>query len=171
MNEIAVVDTGPLLHLTEIQQTPLLATFQTLLITPQVEQELIRLHVHPSLMQHLPTGLTVVPIRAEVWEEQQRRLAAFRVQPADISVAALAAQHSPDMVLTDDMELRKGLEAQGYRITGSIGILIRAFQQGRIPKAKLHALLDQLFDDSSLYLSHNFYLRAKNFINQLSPEE
>lgn len=96
VNEIAVADTGPLLHLYEIRQIPLLATFQTLLITPQVEQELIRLDVYPHLMHERAIHLAVVAITTAEWAIQQKLFTTYRVQPTDIGVAALAAKRRLD---------------------------------------------------------------------------
>lgn len=89
----------------------------------------------------------------------------FKVHKTDLAVAALSVRLSPDVVLTDDLELRKGLEAQSFTVVGSIGILVRAFKAGRLTKAELRNSFDRLFDGSTLYLSKGFAVYVREFLD------
>jgi predicted nucleic acid-binding protein len=125
MNENAVTNTGPPLHLAEIGQESQLTLFAQVIMSEGVEAELTHHGVFDRVAEALGDHLAVERVSQLELTAQQAALSGFNVHPADLGVAALAARLSPDVVLTDDLELRKGLEAQGYTVVGSVGILIR----------------------------------------------
>lgn len=66
-------------------------------------------------------------------------------------------------VLTDDLALRRRLEAAGAIVTGSVGILVRAYKTNRLTRAQLEHALDALFSNSTLHLSRAF----RTYVRQL----
>lgn len=153
MNETVVADTGPPLHLAEIGQESQLTIFGLVIISKQIKAELKRRGVFDRVRAALGDRLVVESVTQQELDAQRVALSNFKVHQADLSVAVLAARLTPEVVLTDDLELRRGLEARGYLVVGSVGVLIRAFKAGHLTKAELQAYLDQLFDGSTLYLS------------------
>jgi predicted nucleic acid-binding protein len=168
VNETAVTDAGPPLHLSEIGQEVALTVFEWVTISPQVKQELMRAGVFDRVAAVLGDRLRVERVSPSELDAQRAVLSRFSVHPADLSVAALAARLSPDVVLTDDLNLRKGLEAQRRRMVGSVGILVRAFKVGRFTKRELLAHLDRLFDGSTLYLSKAFRAHVRRLLDNLA---
>ena len=59
-------------------------------------------------------------------------------------------------VLTDELALRHRLEASGAVVTGSVGILVRAYKTRRLTRTQLENAVDALFTDSTLHLSRAF---------------
>jgi len=169
VNETAVSNTGPPLHLAEIGQESQLSLFAQVSISEQVQEELARHGAFDDVAVALSNSLRVETVTEPELDAQRAALSAFKVHQADLSVAALAARLSPDVVLTDDLELRKGLEAQGHTVVGSVGVLIRAFKAGRFTKVELQTYLDQLFDGSTLYLSKGFRAHVRKLLDSL-PE-
>lgn len=142
--------------------------FERVAISDQVKAELTRRGVFDRLAAALGSSLVVENLAEPELDAQQVALSAFKAHRADLSIAALAARLSPDVVLTDDLELRKGLEAQGCTVVGSVGALVRAFKAGRFTQAELYAHLEQLFDGSTLYLSKGFRAHVRNFLDSLT---
>jgi predicted nucleic acid-binding protein len=167
LNESAVSNTGPLLHLAEIGQERQLIVFERTTISDQVKGELRRRDIFDRIAATLGDHLMVEGVTQPELDAQRVALIGFKVQQTDISVAALAARLSPDVVLTDDLELRKSLQAQGYVVVGSVGVLVRAFKMGRVTKAELRAYLEQLFDGSTLYLSKGFHAYVRKLLESL----
>ena len=163
MNETVVADTGPLLHLAEIGQENQLSIFKLVIIPEQIRTELKQRGIFEPLAEVLSERLLVQSVDQVELDVQRTALSSFKIHQADLSVAALAVRLIPDVVLTDDLELRRGLELQGYSVTGSVGVLVRAFKTGRLTKLELQTCFEQLFDDSTLYLSKGFY----NYIHKL----
>ena len=168
MADTAVADTGPPLHLVEIGQERTLALFEWVAISEQVKNELARADVYEAVASALGDRMRVERVSPRELDAQRALLSTFALHPADLSVAALAARLSPDVVLTDDLNLRKGLEAQGRTAVGSVGILVRAFKMGRLTKPELQAHLDRLFDGSSLYLSKGLRVHVRRLLDNLT---
>jgi predicted nucleic acid-binding protein len=138
-------------------------------ITGQVEEELAARKALDAVVAALPGRLRVEAVSPSEIDATRRSLQRFKLHEPDLSVAALAASTRPDLVLTDDLELRKALEARGHLVVGSVGILVRAFKEARLSRAGLEAALDALLDGSGLYLSKAFRLHVSKLLGNLSP--
>ena len=167
MPDIAVSDTGPVLHLHEIGEVRQLRLFEAVILSEQVKTELSGDGVWDRIADALTDRLVVKKVTAQEITEQAKTLSAFTVHRPDLSVAALAARVRPDLVLTDDLRLRKGLEAQGHQVVGSIGVLVRAFRTGRMSKPELLSRVDQLLDGSTLYTSKAFRTTIRAVLDDL----
>ena len=165
--ESAVSDTGPPLHLSEIRQESLLNLFKSVTIPEDVKIELIRHGVFDMIARILNDRLFIEDAKQSELDKQYRLMKDFRVHKADLCVAVLAARLLPDMVLTDDLELRKGLEVQSFTVVGSVGILVRAFKTGRLKKDELQDCFDRLFDGSTLYLSKGFVVYVRKLLDSI----
>ena len=156
-----ISDTGPVLHLQEIVQLSALTTVAPLLLPDLVVDELA---VHGAAVDRLKEagiGFKVQRVEPLVWRKVLRDVAP-QIQPADAQVFALAQTSSfQALVLTDDLALRRVLEDHGSLVTGTVGILIRAYTDRLISRGELEAAIDTLFGASTLHLGHAFraYLR------------
>ncbi|MBI3330244.1 MAG: hypothetical protein HYZ81_26495 [Nitrospinae bacterium] len=169
MPETAVTNTGPPLHLAQIGLEGHLTMFARVSLSEHIREELSRRGLFERIATTLGERLGVERVTSQELQAQQATLAGFTSHQADWSVAALAARLAPDVVLTDDLALRRGLEARGHTVVGSVGVLIRAFKTGRCTKADLDTSIDQLFDGSTLYLSTGFRAYVRQLLKSL-PE-
>ena len=167
MPETAVTDTGPLLHLAEIGQEHVLGLFERVVASEQVAAEATRHGVLGRVRSALGHHLVIDAVTEGEVSAQHDLLGGRCTHEADLSVAALAARTTPDVVLTDDLALRKGLEAQGLEVVGGVGILVRAFRTGRVPKSELQGSLERLLDGSSLYLSKGFRAHVRALLDEV----
>jgi len=155
----AITDTGPPIHLCEINQESQIALFELLIVSQFVHDELASYNVWERLKR---LGLN---LRVEVvLESQLESLRAItdpeRLSNADLSVWFLARIYRNALILTDDLALRKVLENEGFLVVGSVGILFRAYTEGRLNKAELIQAINELFTESSLYLSEGLKRRV-----------
>lgn len=164
----AVADTGPPLHLAEAGQIRHLRMFDIVTMPSGVEAELKKKGVLPQVKKALGKKLKVEGVAESAVADVSRRLSAFRLQDADLQVAALATVSSSSAVLTDDLQLRKALEQSGHLVVGSIGILIRSYRDGKLTRVALERGLSRIFDDSSLYLSRAFKRHVLSLLDQLT---
>jgi len=153
----AISDAGPILHLHEIAQLGALGVFTRLVVPGLVAVEL-RIHGLDPVSLDVPgLNVSIVPV-----DEARRHRALAEggeplIHPADAEVFVLA--HDDDfqkLVLTDDLALRRRLEARGAVVTGSVGILVRAYKTGRLTRAQLENTVEALFTNSTLHLSRAF---------------
>jgi predicted nucleic acid-binding protein len=160
----AVVDTGPLIHLDEICQLELLlAVFSILHIPEAVIGELANQKAKIFISQHSDKIKTIIVPGQSIFAAKDA-YTAFRLQLADLAVLALIQQTTDAVAVTDDLALRKAIEASGCTVIGTVGILFRAYKLTIINAAQLRGAVDALFDDSSLYLSSAFKTRIISMI-------
>ena len=69
-------------------------------------------------------------------EEELRRSRSPGLSGADASVIALAVAQKADLVLVDERALRRSLRAQGFRVVGVGGLLLRAKEKGLISNVR-----------------------------------
>lgn len=166
-DESAVSDTGPPLHLSEIEQERLLNLFKSVTIPEDVKIELTRHGAFNRIARILNDRLLVETITQAELDKQYQLMTDLKVHKTDLSIAVLAARLLPDLVLTDDLELRKGLEVQSFMVVGSVGVLVRAFKADQLTKAQLQNCFDRLFDGSTLYLSKGFAVYVRKLLNSM----
>jgi predicted nucleic acid-binding protein len=159
---IIVCDTGPLTHLWQVDLWPAFEVFDETHLPVQVANE-VQQHVDLDQLKHF-TRLqihTVSPIQIETAKQAQPQ--DVRLQFTDLAVLALAQMLTHDLVLTDDLDLRRTLEGQRFRPMGSVGVLVHAYKTHLIDRDQLDQAIEKLFTQSTLYLSPQF----KSYVRQL----
>lgn len=134
--EIAVSDTGPPLHLIEIDQIHCLTLFERLVVSEKVRDELDRFGVLERVLETTACRLVVEPVARDEIDRARQFDDTTGLSEADLSVVALASRSRSVTILTDDMRLRRALEARGMVVVGCVGILVRAFRLGRMNRTR-----------------------------------
>ena len=162
---IAVCDSGPLTHLWQIEMWATLGTFEEIHLAEQVAQE-VRAHVPIEDLGQCSAAL------ARIHEVSQERIdllagvaqAGIQLEPADLATLALARDVRPELVLTDDLTLRRAVELDGHVPMGSVGVLLRAYKAQILDAERLDRAIDGLFVHSTLYLSSTFKAYVRRLI-------
>jgi predicted nucleic acid-binding protein len=164
----AVVDTGPLIHLHEIDRLAIItAVFSKLHLPEYVEREI---HNEPILqfIYQNTAQIIVHPIPEPELFSTKDAFSAYQLHLADLAVLTLLTKFDGALAATDDLALRRAIESNGRTVVGSIGILFRAYKQGVIDKPQLADLIDKIFNDSTLYLNIAFRARVQTIIESLT---
>ncbi|RNI15756.1 DUF3368 domain-containing protein [Methanohalophilus sp. RSK] len=77
---------------------------------------------------------------------------------------ALAIEQQPDVVFLDESEARRVANLYGLRITGIIGILMRAKSEGRI--RSLQDELDKLRNETGFCIDDKLYNRVLQYAEE-----
>ena len=140
-NELLIIcDAGPLIFLAKIDQLNILkAIAKEVWIPTSVWNEVVidsELHDETKELKMFLSNCIRDP------DPILERVFKLEVDPGEAAAIALAMQHPYSCLLIDDMMGRMIAQRQGVRITGTLGILIRAKRMGLI--AQLKPLFDNL---------------------------
>jgi predicted nucleic acid-binding protein len=134
---LVVSDTSPISSLAIIGRLSLLQKqFQEVWISVAVETELSRLS-NPKALASVEQGLRDGWIkRRTVNAKSMLRVLQSGLGPGEAETIALGLELSADLVLLDERDGRAVAARAGLRVTGVLGVLLRAKTQGDIPMLK-----------------------------------
>lgn len=163
----AVIDTGPLIHLHEIDQLEIItAVFSNLHIPEYVKREIRNEPILKFIALH-SDRIKVHPVSEPELFPVKDAYSKFQLHLADLAVVTVLLKISDSLALTDDLALRRAIESNGRTVVGTVGILFKAYKRGVIDKPRLIELIDRIFNDSSLYLSSSFRMRVLSIAESL----
>jgi predicted nucleic acid-binding protein len=163
-----VSDTGPILHLGEIDKLTALVTVSPLTVPALVWDELESRGVDRPSLQRAGVEISVKAVEDAEWREILQSRDSPDIQPADAQVFALVRSGRFEaLALTDDLALRRLLEGHGATVVGTVGILVRAYTSGKLQRARLEDSIEALFNGSTLYLSRAFRVYLAQLLKDL----
>lgn len=138
---VAVADTGPLIHLDEIDALQLLSAVDGLLI-PQTVYEELEAGTVPSALDHLEYELV----------ETEETEPIVDLDPGETAALAVASERSA-VLLTDDLAARDAAEDVNVEVHGSLGVIVLAYTRGELTKSKAADLMRALQTETSLFIT------------------
>ncbi len=131
MPDITVIaDTSCLIALTKIGAIHVLGDlYKNVYITKEIERE---------FGEMLPGWI----VTATVKNRRYQQLLDLFLDLGEASAIALALEKDDVLLVLDDLKGRKEAQRLGFRVTGTLGILVKAKQKGLIPELKPY--VDQL---------------------------
>ena len=160
-------DAGPMIHLHEIGRTGCFAIFGRVFVPEIVLGEVLDEIVRGSIRGKKP--FEVVPARDIDKVSVEYTAHKYSLSIADSSVLQCARAKGVATVLTDDLGLREVSAVRGLRPVGSVGILLRAFREGRLDRQGTLLSLDALMERSSLFITPALINKAKEAVRQHKP--
>ena len=153
LTRTVICDAGPLIHLDELDYLSLLIDFDSILIPEQVYQEVTQ-HRAEALAKFSQYFQSVsVTLSSE--PTFQTLAQSLSLDLGEQAALSLLSQHPQAMFLTDDAAARLAATTIGYRVHGTIGILIRAIRRHQLTKHEVIALLRRLPTQSTLHIRHS----------------
>jgi predicted nucleic acid-binding protein len=130
MPKVVLSDTSCLIALDNIGELDLLRkSYQSIIITQEVADE---------FGEPLPDWITV----QRIVDSQKQQLLEFQIDIGEASSIALALELSADLIIIDDNKARQIARKLGLTITGTLGVIIKAKDSGKVPSIK--PILDKL---------------------------
>lgn len=151
---VAVADTGPLIHLDEIDALQLLSAVDGLLI-PQTVYEELEAGTVPSALNH---------IEYELVEAEETKLT-VDLDPGETAALAVASERSA-VLLTDDLAARDAAEDINVEVHGSIGVIVLAYTRGELTKSKAAELMRALQTETSLFITDAIVERGITLLDE-----
>ncbi|HEW97452.1 MAG: hypothetical protein DRR16_31580 [Candidatus Parabeggiatoa sp. nov. 3] len=152
----------------EINNLRVLTLFEQIKLPDLVADELEGYNLNANEL-NITANVVICPIDHEQSLNIRQKLGQPLIHLTDAAVFILAQNANFSLpVLTDDLALRRQLEARDTLVIGSIGLLIRAYHQQLIDKTDIKSAIDSLFNESSLHLSQAFRLYVQQLLNELN---
>lgn len=154
---IVVSDTSPILNLGRIGRLDLLPALFTDVVVPMaVYAELT------AFRDDLPRDLDLAAIEwmkvavPTDWGRVERL--SEGLDPGEAEAIALALEHGADLLLIDERRGRRVATESGIRVSGLLGIIVRAKREGLIDLAR--PLLDDLIGTARFWIGPTLYARV-----------
>jgi len=164
VNEV-IADTGPLLHLYEIDQLKALGIFPHLTIPDLVAEELQNFGIDAGQLELSGLETSVAIVEKDNWETVITEADQPPIQPANAQEFFLAQSNQfQQLVLTDDLALRRRLENKNATVVGSVGILVRAYTAHLLDRNELKNAVKTLCTASTLHMSSPFWAYVRHLI-------
>ena len=145
-----ICDAGPLIHLDEVDSLYLIQDFSEVIISERVQQEVLR---HRSISFADPNiDWRILPEILPLDPSLQTMCKMFSLDSGEVSALSILSR-SPDAVfLTDDAAARLVATKSGYRVHGTIGILVRAIRRDMMKPEQVIDVLQSVSWKSTLYI-------------------
>ena len=142
----AVSNTGPIIHLNEINFLEVFKIFDNILIPNEVKNELTKYDV-------LFKEFMVVSLIAKFKDVAEILVNKFSLDLGEAQAIALALQEKVDYFLTDDLDARIVAKSHSIETHGTMGVILRAFREGIIDKKTTIQKIKELYTESSLFVT------------------
>ena len=148
---IVVCDAGPLIHLDELDSLDLLAVHERIIVPEAVWREVKR-H-RPRALEHAALRFKRIDVVPEPGATLQDLLAVVAVDEGEDAALRLMESYPRATLLPDDGAARLVAERMGYLFRGTLGIIVASFHDRRKSKDEVIALLTDVPQRSSLFVS------------------
>jgi hypothetical protein len=143
---VAVLDTGPLIHLGEVGFSRALNVVEKIVLSDEVIHEF-------GVGSPLPKNA----IRRDL-EKVSKDLATllmeeFGIGPGEATAIALARQEGIRLLFTDDLDAREVAHQYGLEPHGTLAMVVRAFRENVLSKGDAIKCVEKLRSASTLYLT------------------
>jgi len=146
---ITVADTGPLLHLQEIDALRLLKIFKKIIIPPEVELELKSKNFRFSQL----SNMELTPLTAVIKDYSKALQQRYDLDLGEAESIALAKQESIRLIITDDLAARDTAKNLGFEVHGTLALVTRAYAANMIDKKETIKMIKALHQESSLFIT------------------
>jgi len=155
---IVVADASPVIFLAKLDRLALIMDLfpGTVLIPESVRRELVQESIPFEERQRIVAFLK--HCRGET--VRTRRFSTAALSTADRHVLALAGKHPKSLLLTDDRLVRRIAMAEGLRVAGTLGVIIRAAEAKIMSRKQARLAIESLVGDHQLRISVDLYQEA-----------
>ncbi|MBI2631991.1 hypothetical protein HYW75_03235 [Candidatus Pacearchaeota archaeon] len=165
MAHSAVSNTGPILHLTEINLINALNIFSTVFIPEEVALEVNKNKVS------IPKKIKIIMLKSD-WKNTAKILSfQYELDLGESEAIALALQEKIDYFLTDDLEARRVSTQYNLEAHGTAGIVLRAFKEKIIDKKMAIEKIISLYKKSSLFITQDIVEKIIRAINEFARRD
>jgi predicted nucleic acid-binding protein len=143
----SVSNTGPIIHLTEIDLIEVFNIFTEILIPEEVERELKNSKIS------IPKKIKILKLLPEFKDRVKILAEQDNLDLGESFAIVLSMQEKADYFLTDDLDARNIAVKYNLEVHGTIGVILRAFREKIIDKKTAIEKVNELYTKSSLFIT------------------
>lgn len=160
---IVVIDTSVVLHLCFLHEEGLLTNFYDRIVAPSaVRREFERLATFDERFKGLAFPAFIEVVDPTAIPDQLKN--AISLDEGEIAALAVAVERKIRDVLIDERPARQMAKQLGFRVSGLLGILIRAKRNGLIRSVK--PLLVRLQDEAKFWLGEELIYQVLQAVGE-----
>lgn len=153
MHNRVIVNSTPLIVLANVNKLELLQQLYSRIVIPQAVYDEVTIKPHSSIRETIShsSWITVEKIS----NIQEKKMYQAKLHAGEVEVMILAQENPPaDLVILDDNAAKKTAKYLGLKVTGTLGILVKAKKQKLLAEVK--PVLDEIICNG-FYLSSELY--------------
>lgn len=147
---IVVCDAGPVIQLDEIGCLYVMKDFAKVIVSTGVCREVLR-H-RPVTFKEPEVSWQVVPPRFPLEKAVQTMCGIFSLDAREMEALSLLKEETGSLFLTDDAAARLVATNLGFRVHGTIGVLVRTIRRDLMKPKEVVDALNRLPLESTLYI-------------------
>lgn len=158
---LVISDTSPITNLLQIEQLDLLhSLYQTIIIPESVFEELTVISSQAKRLQ-ATEWIKIHPINdTQLYENLLKE-----VDRGEAEAMVLALELQADLLIIDEQTGRSVAENLGINITGVLGILVKAKQEGLIQAVRIH--MERLRDEAAFRIHPKLFNAILRMVDEL----
>jgi len=157
---IVVSDTSPISNLLQIGEADLLRRlFRKIIIPDEVFTEICKIESHKEFLTKQDWIET-----ATLSDTNLKNILAKDLDTGEAEAIALAVELKAEYLLMDETKGRQFAENYGIKVTGILGVLIKAKEEGLISEVKFY--LQRLVNDAGFWLNPKVIEKILEFVNE-----
>lgn len=146
----AICDAGPIIHLDELNCLDLLCDFQQIVLGDTVLEEVK--HHRPGALKKPNIHFMRSPQEYPVSELLRTMCRIFSLDAGEIETLAIIEKNPGALFFTDDASARLVADRMGFKVHGTIGIIVRAIRRELMQPEQVLRILAEIPSKSSLHI-------------------
>ena len=151
-----VSNTSPILNLAIVGKLALLQEQFVEVLIPKAVLDELRIEEDLPGSNDIRNAISVGWLKVKkVFDKSKVRILSFELDKGESEAIALALQVKADWILVDEREARRICRQLGLRVTGVLGIILKAWKNGKI--SSLEDILKELINKAGFRVSNELY--------------
>jgi len=148
----AIFDTGPFIHLNEIQLLHILKLFNSIKVVDEVFNELNNYrHLYTKIKK--TNNVKLLQLKPRYKDTSKLFVEKYRIDLAESGSISLAIQEKVDVFITDDLDARTIGKSLNIEVHGTVGVIVRAYRENIISRETAINKIKELYEKSSLFIT------------------
>ena len=145
----AVFDSGPLIHLSQIDALDVLKSVKKIMIPYGVFEEINLENQNSRLIKKI----RIVKLSKNFKDISKIISEKYSLGLGESQVIALAKKENTGIIFTDDLDARTVAKSLGFEVHGTIGLVLRTYREKIVSKNRAISVINDLNEKSTLFLT------------------